>query len=196
MKIIKVTEHSLAEGTNQETIIPLDNRPGIYFRIVCGTYETPFFTKEQKDVPVLMVHGDREQSNISVTCDGENVIVRQTYRQSPFLYLFLCANNDWADTSELRPVSLDSTKIIKAKLSGGIEVDISTALNGTDVRLTTNHYMPVSSSLAFQNIVTEDGKSYIYTFTMASHVQSTDPIRYDFANTTVPRVITAFEKQE
>lgn len=195
MKIIQVTEHSLTTGTGKKTVIPLDQRPGIFFRVVCGTYETPFFTKEQTTIPVTMVRGENAQSNVRITCDGENLTVEQGYMQASFFYLFRCANNDWVDTCELRQVSVDSLNITKAELTNGTTVNVTAAIVGTQVRLTTSGYTPTDSSLAAQIVITSDNQRYIHPIMFSSHQTSTNPVRYDYASTNIPRVINSYQKE-
>lgn len=95
MKIIAVQEHTLEAGVNQTTAIELDERAGLFFEFITATFKTPVFTINNHDVPAIMVHGDRNPDNVSITISNGILNVQQKYRQSPVGYLIVKANNDW-----------------------------------------------------------------------------------------------------
>lgn len=194
MRIISVTEFSTMEGTGKTTEIPLDTRTGLFFIITTGTYRTPPFTLEQENVPVIMAHSDRAQANVKITIENSTLKIEQGYQQASHGYLITHANDDWADTSELTPVTIDAMEIDNITLNNNIIVDITPSIDDVHVRLKSVGFFPTGTGYSSQTLTTKDGKTYIRPIAWMSHVASNDPLRYDYIYYIADRNLTAFIK--
>lgn len=194
MKILSITEFTTAEGTGKETTMNLDTRAGVFFRVVTGAFETPPFTASQETVPVMMLHGDREQKNVTLKISENILTITQGYRLATHGFLIAQVNNDWADANEVQSVLIDSLEIASAKLNSGITVDITTSINEHNVRLTSTEFTPNAGEYFSQEITTKDGKHYIFVNKWFSHQYSSDPVRYDYIYASIGRVISAYTK--
>ena len=194
MKILSISEFTTTDGTAKETTISLDERPGVYFKVITGTFETPFFTKNQESVPVIMLHSDREQKNVSLSISENTLTIVQGYRQASHGYLFAQVNDDWVDSSELQPVTVDAMEIVAVKLNNGTTVNVNPTINGLNVRITSTGFNPSSNVYYGQGIITKDAKEDIHPHTYNSHQTSTDPIIYTDIYADFNRVITAYIK--
>lgn len=196
MRILDIKEFTTEEGTGKETMIPLDVRPGVFFRVITGTFETPLFTREMSGpIPVIMNHADRDGTNVSININNDDVlIIKQGYRQASYGYLVLQVNNDWSDTSELTPVVLDATEISAVQINGGNWVDVSASISGVKVNVKSNSFTPTLASYNVQTIQTKDGTQYIFPQTFTSNTVSTDPVKYNYFRALIDRAITAYKK--
>lgn len=192
MKILKITEFSLEVGTGQTTTVELDARPGIIFEVVSSTFKTAPFTKDNIDIPVIMLHSDRNPANVTMNIMDGNLEIVQTYRQASFAYLIAKVPNDWADTNELSPVTIDSTYINKVTLNNGQEVEVSTSFAAGKVRLSTVGFIPSDTTYYSQVVYTSNGNQYICQLSWTAHQNSSSPITYDYIYTDVNRPLTAY----
>lgn len=196
MKILSIKEFTTTEGTAKTTELELDTRPGVYFKVITGTFETPFFTLNQESVPVMMLHADREQKNVSLIIEDSTLKLEQGYRLASHGYLISQVNDDWADVSELQTVTVDAMEIEKVNLTNGKTVVVTSNISGLGVLIRSTDFAPSVSEYTAQFITTNDGRKYIYPIKLTSHLYSTDPDRYDYITAQMPRAITAFIKPQ
>lgn len=194
MKIIAITEFETSEGTGSNTEIKLDQRNGLYFCVVGGTFKTTLFTKDQSVIPVIMRHGDREQTNISFSIKGNLLTMNQGYRQADNCYLIVYANDDFADTSELIPVVLDSLEINKVVLSNGTDVNVLSGINGVKIRLRSSGFTPTGTGYNSQEVITHDNKVYILPISWVTHSVNPNTGEYDYIRADIDRAVTAYIK--
>lgn len=194
MRIIDITDHETEKNPGSTTIIPLDTRPGLVFRVMAGQYKTTDFTAKDGPVPVQFIHSSRADDCVHVEVKDNKLYIRQTYRVASGVMLMTLANNDWADTSEVTPVELDALTISAVTLLNGANVDVNPTKRTTGVRLTTSGYKPSSNINYAQEITTDDGQKFVYPLTLNSHQYTTDPVSYDYATADIPRIIRAFKK--
>ena len=193
MKFIDMQVHVTQEGSNKVTEIPLDTREGLYFKIMTDTFETSYFDKEASNVPVRMFHDDRSPLNVVVAVEDGMLKVSQIYQQSERLLLITCANDDWADVSEVRPVYIDALSIDTVTLNGGAQMNVVSSVSNNGVRLQIPDTSP--SNVYSQVLKTVDGHNYIYPIAWTAHNQgtATNP-HYDYHYATVDRAILVFTR--
>ena len=193
MKFIDIQVHVTKEGSNKVTEIPLDSRDGLYFKIVTDTFETSYFNKEASNVPVRMFHDDRSPLNVTVAVEDGTLKVSQIYQQSERLLLITCANDDWSDVSEVRPVYIDALNIDTVTLNGGAEMNVVSSVSNNGVRLQISDKS--GSTVYSQALKTIDGHSYIFPISWSAHNQGTSQNpNYDYHYATVDRAILVFTR--
>lgn len=192
MKILRIQDFTTTEGSYKQTEVALDTRPGVFFKVVTGTFETPIFSIEQTVVPVTMLHADREQKNVNITVEDNNLIIEQGYRLASNGYLITMANDEWADVSEVKSVNLDATNINAVVLNNGQEVAVTASISDIGVVIMSTGFTPGSSTYYAQKLKTTDNKEYIYPIKLDSHQISSSVYDYDYFSAKLPRIITAF----
>lgn len=193
MKIISITEFTTTEGSNKVTEIPLDDRPGLLFRVVTDTFKTPPFSLKNVNIPIRMLHDDRAPSNVKLTVTESTAILEQVYQQSERGLLICFANDDWTDSSELRPVIIDAMNIDEITLNNGTKMSVVASVNNTQIRLVI--YNTSSGQVYSNNLITVDGKEYICPLSWTAHNSGTtqNPV-YDYHYCDVSRALTVYGK--
>lgn len=194
MKILSIAEYSFPKGTGQTLTVNLDKRSGVYFKVHGGTFETPYFNGLNTTVPVNMLHMDREQENVELTLSNYVLTIYQGYNQASTIFITTYVNEDWTDTSELKPVTIDATKIKSITLNNGQSLNVSAYITGINVRVRPTGFIPSGTVYYSQDITTIDNKTYIFPIQYTSHQINNDPIQYDYIYADINRIITAYTK--
>lgn len=199
MRILDITEITTTPGIFQTTVIPLDKRPGVYFRILSNTFKTPHFTANVQTVPVQLLHSDRAVDNVTIEIKNGVCEMNQKYRLASSLFLVAEVNDDWADVDEVSPVYVDSRTvkkiIVNLDSSTADVIDVAaTYTNGqTPIQLKTVYYTPNTSIVYTHEIETEDGNRYICPLTFSRIQTGANPNTYDLMYANVPLVLTAYK---
>lgn len=163
MKLINVLECHTENTPDAELKVNLDTRPGVFFRIISGSYRTPFFNTSSNNVPVIMTHGDNGRNNVTVSIKDSVLTLRQGYQQEKFFFLLTLANNDWTDTAELRKAYIDSIQIVGVRDGENRYYDVSASMTASGkVRIKTTR----GGHNYIHDVVLSNGKQYAVTIEM------------------------------
>lgn len=195
MKIQKIVQFQTVEGTAKKTELPLDERPGLFFKVITSSFETPLFTADLNETFAIMTHADRSPTNVKMTIEDAKLVIEQGYRQANDGYLITYSNDDWADTGELKSIHIDSRDIQGIILTTGQRVAIHASIGNLQTYLTSTDFTPTQNVYYAESIIVRGGKEYVFPLEFKSHQSSTSPVRYDYLQANVPRIVNAYSTE-
>lgn len=192
MKLLKILEFQTVDMPGAELSIPLDDRDGLYFQIRTSSYSSAHFTTSNTIVPIIMSHSDNSRTNVRLEIAGTTATLTQGYQQAKTVFLYVMANDDWADTSEFTKVYVNGFDIVKVRDKSGNDFDVSKTFANGQIMLKcsiTSHPGDYATE-----IITSNGNSYTTLIDFHEHYVDAEHQHIDYFYAWIKTVVECYKK--